>query len=121
LDLGWEQKLTNSHKKSWVPWQSWGMSLRYAINNKHGLAARYDRTRDPNNIIPELKSITGPMPHGWNSNGYTLTYEYLFNIETTFRVEGRYVKSQDAVFKTNIPGHYIDEDSFLMTSMAMSF
>ena len=113
--------LSETHKKTWVPWQSWGMSARYAINPKHGVAARYDRTRDPNNIIPELRSTTAPMPNGWKSNGYTLTYEYLFNSATTFRVEGRYVKAQSAVFKTQKINKFVDEDSFLYSSIAMSF
>jgi len=121
LDLGWEQRLTEGHKKSWVPWQSWGASVRYALSDKYGIAARFDRTRDPNNIIPELKSTTGVMPHGWNSNGYTLTFEHLYNSFTTMRLEGRYVKSKDAVFKTRTQGRYIDEDSFLYSSVAMSF
>ena len=121
LDLGWEQELHQGGGKSWVPWQSWALSARYALTAKHGLAARFDRTRDPHNIIPELNTTTAPMPHGWNSNGYTLTYEYLFNEATTIRVEGRYVKTEDAVFKTKSPTRFSDEDSFVTSSVAMSF
>lgn len=120
LDVGWQQQLTNSHNKPWAPWQSYGVSLRYALTTKLGIAARYDRTYDPHTIIPELQT-TPPTPNGWSHNGYTLTYEYLFNLATTFRVEGRYVKSRDAIFKTDRPGILTDEDSFLMTSVALSF
>lgn len=122
LDLGWEQELHEDGGKGWTPWQSWGLSVRYAFTPKHGLVARYDRTRDPHNIIPELKPYAGrPMPHGWNSNGYTLTYEFLFSEAATIRVEGRYVKHQDAVFKGDEEGKFTDEDSFLLTALALSF
>ena len=119
LDLGWEQKLTSS-KKPWSPWQSYGVSLRYALTTKLGLAARYDRTYDPSTIIPELKT-NPPTIHGWIHNGYTLTYEYLYNPATTFRLEGRYMKSRDAEFKTDEVGELTDEDSFLYSSVALSF
>ena len=119
LDLGWQQELTNK-KKPWTPWQSYGVSLRYALTTKLGLAARYDRTDDPHTIIPELKT-NPPTPNGWSSNGYTLTYEYLYNSSSTFRLEGRYVKSRDAIFKTNDEGELSDEDSFVSSSLAYSF
>jgi hypothetical protein len=96
------------------------LSLRYALTPKHGLAARYERTDDPHTIIPELETDP-PTAHGWNTYGYTLTYEYLYNLAATFRLEGRYVKSQDAVFKTSDNGERSDEDSFVYSSVALSF
>ncbi len=119
LDLGWEQELhPNKRKKSWVPWQSFGGSVRYAVTPQHGIVARYDRTRDPHTIIPEL--VTGTT-HGWNHNGYTLTYEYIYSPLATFRLEGRYIKSKDAVFQTSSPTKLSDEDSFLVSQIALSF
>lgn len=119
LDLGWEQQVTAGNKKKpWAPWQSFGLSVRYAVTDKHGVAARYDRTRDPSTIIPELNTGT---PHGWNSNGYTLTYEYLYSATLTLRLEGRYVKSEDAVFQTSSKTGLSDEDSFLTSQIALSF
>lgn len=119
LDLGWEQQQTTGRsKKPWAPWQSLGFSVRYAVTDKHGVAARYDRTRDPSTIIPELNTGT---PHGWNSNGYTLTYEYLYSAALTFRLEGRYVKSKDAIFQTDSKTKLSDEDSFLTSQIALSF
>jgi hypothetical protein len=119
LDLGWEQQVkVGSNKKPWAPWQSYGLSVRYALNDQHGVAGRYDRTRDPSTIVPELN--TGSV-HGWNSNGYTLTYEYLYSPTLTFRLEGRYVKSQDAIFQTDDKDEFSDEDSFVLTQIALSF
>lgn len=119
LDFGWEQKnYLNARGKAWMPWQSIGLSVRYAVSKQHGIAARFDRTFDPYGTIPELKTST---PHGWNSNGYTLTYEYLFNEMATFRLEGRYVKSKDAVFKRHLASKFSDEESFAMAQMAVSF
>jgi hypothetical protein len=119
LDVGWEQKNhAGKVHKTWAPWQSYGLSARYAIKPQHGIAGRYDRTFDPNGIIPEL--ITN-SPNGWDSNGYTLTYEYLFNEMATFRLEGRYVKSKDAVFKTNVAKKFTDEESFIMSQLGLSF
>lgn len=119
LDVGWEQKVKSGEReKTWAPWQSYGIIGRYALNPKNGIAGRFDRTYDPNSIIPELKANS---PHGWISDGYTLTYEYLFNELATFRVEGRYVKSRDPVFKTKNENKLTDEDSFLMSQIAVSF
>jgi hypothetical protein len=119
LDIGWEQQTkTGKQNKTWAPWQSYGLSVRYALTEKHGIATRYDRTRDIRTIIPELNVST---PNGWSSNGYTLTYEYLYNENCTMRVEGRYVKSRDAVFERSQKGKYSDEDSFLMSQIALSF
>lgn len=119
LDLGWEQQVEDGkHHKPWAPWQSYGFTVRYAITDKHGIATRYDRTRDPKTIVPELVTLT---QHGWNSNGYTLTYEYLYSSALSFRVEGRFVKSQDPIFKTSTPNKKSNEDSFLLSQIALSF
>ncbi len=119
IDLGWEQQTkTGRQHKAWAPWQSYGFSARYAVTEKHGVAARYDRTLDMGTVTPELYTGT---PHGWNSNGYTLTYEYLYSENCTIRLEGRYVKSEDAVFQTSKKGKLIDEDSFAMSQIALSF
>ncbi len=119
LDIGWEQKVRpGSVGKSWIPWQSYAFSARYALHPKHGLAARVDRIFDPNCIIPELKVQTN---HGWISNGMTLTYEYLLNKNLTYRIEGRYLKTRDKNFRTSHANKFRSEEAFLMSQVAMSF
>jgi hypothetical protein len=38
-----------------------------------------------------------------------------------FRIEGRYVKSRDAVFRTSKVDKLSNEDSYAMSQMAVSF
>lgn len=119
LDLGWGEKYRQGNEgKYWAPWQSYGLIIRYAMGEKNAVAARYDRTHDPNNIIPELVTTT---PNGWQSRGYTLTYEYLISKFATYRLEGNYEKSEDPVYTTHDRHFKKSEQKFLYTSLALAF
>ncbi len=45
-------------------WESYGGSVRYSVNNKWGIAARYERVHDPNSIINEIITNT---PNGFQN------------------------------------------------------
>lgn len=92
-------------------------SIRYGINEKIGVAARWDYIYDKANIIPELYTGT---PNGWQSNSATLTFEYLPIPQITMRLEGRYGMNKDAVFR----GRYNEAtrvDWYGIASVAFSF
>lgn len=119
LDLGWGEKYRQgAEDKYWAPWQSYGLSVRYAIGEKNAVAVRYDRTHDPNNIIPELKTTT---PNGWQSHGYTLTFEHLYSKYMTYRIEGNFEKSKDPVYQSSNPNFKKSEQKFLYTSLSLAF
>ena len=92
-------------------------SLRYGINDKFGVAARWDYIYDKDDIIPELYTGTA---NGWQSNSGTLTFEYLPMPQLTFRLEGRYGVNKDAVFR----GRYnepVREDWYGIASFSFHF
>jgi hypothetical protein len=119
VDIGWEQRHRAKDNKSiFVPWQAYGLSTRYAVTEKTGIALRIDSMYDPNNVIPELKN---GKPHGWQHVGYTLTYEYIVSPQVLYRMEGRYIKTRERDFQAHRMGSFRSEDSFLYTSMSFMF
>ena len=100
LDIMVERK--PAAQKGWNKVIAPAFSARYAINDKFGVASRFEYIYDPSNIIPELKTNT---PNGWQSKATTLTFEYLPSNWITFRAEGKYGVNKDAVFrdKFNLP------------------
>jgi len=93
------------------------LSLRFAITQRIGVAARYDYLYDRADIVPELR--TG-SPNGWQSHGATATLEYLPLPQLTFRFEGKYGVNKDAVFRdaSNLPTRY---DYYGIVSAAFHF
>lgn len=107
-----------------------GLSVRYAINPKLGVAARYERIYDPHEILPDLKAnvpngvVDATLPEhndgGFQANGYTLTFEYLPSKHMTIRLEGRYTQANNPVYVRgdNQPTRH---DSFVFLSFAVGF
>ena len=92
-------------------------SMRYGISDKFGVAARWEHIYDKDDIIPELYTGTA---NGWQSNSGTLTFEYLPTPQLTFRIEGRYGRNKDAVFR----GRYNElrrEDWYGIASFSFHF
>jgi hypothetical protein len=95
-------------------WQSYGGSVRYAINDELGIAARYERVYDPHSIINEIITNT---PNGFQLHGSTLTLEYLPSDEITVRLEGRHSLSLDPIFTNET--NKVDNDLFIMLAVAV--
>ena len=107
-----------------------GLSVRYAITDKFGVAARYERLYDPHEIIPDLKAnmpygtpdpaLPASNPGGFQADGYTLTFEYVPSKHMTIRIEGRYTDAKNAIYVRgdNQPTR---RDSFVYTSFAVGF
>lgn len=89
-------------------------SARYQLNKNFAVATRYEYLYNKFDIVPELKTNT---PNGWQSNSFTLTFEYTPIKELTFRAEGRYGWNKDKVFRNATNGlTRIDEYVILATS-----
>ncbi|HAI77234.1 MAG TPA: hypothetical protein DCM08_13425 [Microscillaceae bacterium] len=119
LDFGWEQRKTikNGGEMQTISFYAPALSIRYALAAHWGVAARWDRVYDPQGLIPEL---TTHSPNGWQSDSFTLTFEYLPLPQITFRTEGRYGWNKDAVFRDadNLP---TNKDYFALVSAAVQF
>ena len=107
-----------------------GLSIRYAIADKWGIAARYERLYDPDEINPDLKAnnpygkedpaLPAPTPSGFQADGYTLTLEYLPSSHLTMRLEGRYTESKSPIYIRD--AHQPTRtDSFIYSSIAVGF
>ena len=92
-------------------------SVRLALTEKVGLAARYEYLYNKADIVPELR--TG-SPNGWQSHSGAATLEYLPLPQLTFRVEGRYGVNKDAVFRdrANMP---VKDDWYVYLGGAFHF
>ena len=102
-------------------WQSYGGSVRYGINKKWGVAARYEHVNDPDQIINDLVRQGVTLQYGFQYYGSTLTIEHLPNDDITFRIEARHSKNSSPIF-TNYDGvAKSDTDFFIMFSIAMKF
>lgn len=93
------------------------LSLRFAITQRVGVAARYDYLYNKADIVPELKTGT---PNGWQSHSFTGTLEYLPLPQLTFRVEGRYGTNKDAVFRDGNNAR-VREDFYGIVSASFHF
>jgi hypothetical protein len=97
-------------------WQSYGGSVRYAINHSWGIAARYEYMHDPNSIINELLSPS--LTNGFVMRGSTATLEYLPSPEVTVRVEARRTNLNQAAYELS-DGTVSQSDYFVMFSVAL--
>jgi len=93
------------------------ISLRLAISQRVGVAARYDYLYNKADIVPELKTGTD---NGWQSHSATGTLEYLPLPQLTFRVEGRYGTNKDAVFRDGDNAR-VREDYYGIVSASFHF
>lgn len=92
-------------------------SVRLAITEKVGVAARYEYLYNKADIVPELKTGT---PNGWQSHSGAATLEYLPLPQLTFRVEGRYGSNKDAVFR-NRANQLVRDDWYVYLGGAFHF
>lgn len=97
-------------------WQSYGGSVRYALNKQWGIAARYERMRDPNSIFSEL--LSPYLLNGFQLKGSTVTLEYLPAREMTVRLEGRFTSLGQAAYELD-NGKLVNNDLFIMLSVAL--
>ncbi len=112
LDLGMIQ---NPFSGNMDQWQAYGGSIRYALNNQWGIAARYESVLDPNSIINEIITNT---PNGFQMYGSTFTLEYLPADEVTIRLEGRHSYALDPIFSNNTINK-TNTDVFIMLAVAV--
>jgi hypothetical protein len=115
LDAMVERK--NSDVPGWNSIVAPAFSARYSISDHFGVAGRYEYIYDPKSLVPELRTGT---PNGWQSNGVTLTWEYVPSDLVTFRIEGKYGVNKDAVFR-NGSNQLIKEDWYGIVSTSFYF
>jgi hypothetical protein len=112
VDIG---MMRNPVTQAMDQWQAYGGSVRYALTPEWGIAARYERIYDPNQIINEVITNT---PNGFQLHGSTLTLEYNPAPQVMLRLEGRHSLSKDAIYNYG-DGQKSKQDFFIMFSVAI--
>lgn len=97
-------------------WGSAALQLRYRLNSKHSLAAKYDMYHDPQQTI--LQNVTGNLPVSIQS--ITANYSYQFAENALFRMEWRGFKGKENVF-FNHENRPVKNAQMLVTSVAVRF
>jgi hypothetical protein len=96
-------------------WHAYGGSVRYALTPEWGVAARYERVYDPNQIINEVITNT---PSGFQIHGSTLTLEYVPAPQVMVRLEGRHSLAKDPVYNYG-DNQKSRQDFFVMLAIAI--
>ncbi len=90
LDTGWEEELATNNYNSWF---SPVLLLHYRFTEKLGLGARAEYYHDPNGVIIN----TNPAQE-FKTSGYSLNLDYTPTNNVWLRLEGRHLRSQEAIF-----------------------
>jgi len=111
FDIGWEQTPISG---SYARWDGTSLIVRALIVPTFAVAARGEYYHDPQQVI-----IATGTPNGYETMGFSVNCDYIFSEEATFRLEGKYYSSKDAIFiRDNTP---IANSMIITTSLAVSF
>lgn len=112
FDIGAEQKFKGS--KAYNCWYSPIVILKINTNDKNSFALRGEYYSDKNGVL-----ISTGTPHGFQTWGYSVNYDYEIKKNFLWRVEARGFSGKDKTFvKENIP---VNNNFFLTSSLAVSF
>ncbi|MBC8046896.1 MAG: porin [Fimbriimonadaceae bacterium] len=112
FDFGFEQ--TAMDTSEYNNWYSPVIILKYAINNKHAIAARGEYYADENEVI-----IATGFPDGFKASGFSLNYDCKITENSVWRIEGRIISASDSIFVNN--EEIVKILPFATTSFAISF
>ncbi len=111
FDIGTEEKaLNNSNNNTWY---APVVILKYSINNKWTIAGRAEHYNDKNGVI-----ISTGTPNGFQTTGYSLNLDYAPVKNVLARLEGRSLRSKDAIFSTS--NSVTKNNLFIVSSIAIS-
>lgn len=113
FDVGAQQVAKGSSEYN--TWYTPVLVLRYAANSRLALAARGEYYRDPNGVI-----IATGTPNGFATFGYSANLDYQITPAALWRVEARFLRSQDPIFETRT-GAATGNNTFFTTALALSF
>jgi len=112
FDYGIEQKSKNSSNYNLL--YATALILRYGLTNKLFLAGRVEYYQDEHGII-----IATNTPNGFKTSGFSVNLDYAPAANMLCRIEGRTLKSKDAIFTEN--GTAVNNNYSIVTSFAISF
>jgi len=111
FDLGWEQTSPNG---PYARWEGTSVIARFLLSSKFAIAARGEYYYDPEQVI-----ITTGTPNGYQTAGYSINFDYIISPQATFRIEGKYYSTKDALFERS--GVAVNNSTILTSALAISF
>jgi hypothetical protein len=90
------------------------MIFRYQCCNNLAVAVRGEYYNDKNGII-----IATGTPNGFQTFGYSLTFDYKISDNVMWRIEGRGLSSKDKIFTLDYKPN--NQNYFVTTSLAIAF
>jgi Putative beta-barrel porin-2, OmpL-like. bbp2 len=112
FDCGWEDQDVNRNAMN--NWYTPVVIVRAALSDKLSLSARGEYYADEHGVI-----IATGTPNGFRTGGFSLNLDYQVFPAALWRIEARNFISQDAIFMRN--DKQVDDDTFVCTSLAISF
>jgi len=109
FDFGAEKK--PSAEKGTNTWYSPVLIARYKLADQWALAGRIEQYADKNGVI---------VANDFKMNGFSLNLDYAPRSNALFRIEGRWLKSQNNYFLEH-SGAFGNHDFCISTSLAFSF
>jgi hypothetical protein len=111
FDLGMQGNPTTDQTDIW---HAAAVMLRYRFTPKATLCARGEYYADPSQVV-----IQTGAPHGFQTIGYSLNFDYAPAENLLWRIEARGLHSQDEVLRLHdAPSR---QNFVIATSMAVSF
>jgi hypothetical protein len=111
VDIGWQQRSPNG--KGMNAWASPVAILRYSPKEKWAMAFRAEYYGDPDGVI-----VATGTPNGFRTRGMSLNVDYKPIRKMMLRVEGRLLRSRDAIFMKD--GQAKNSNASIAVSVAVS-
>ncbi len=112
FDIGTEEKAPGSDSSN--TWYSPVLILKYAFNDKWGIAARGEYYSDENGVI-----IATGTPNGFKTTGFSFNIDHSPAKNVLVRLEFRNLSSKDDIFVK--PSGVSGNSAFITSSIAVSF
>lgn len=112
FDIGAEQKSKGSSQYN--TWYSPVVILKISAGTKNNIALRAEYYSDANGVI-----INTGTPFGFNTWGYSASYDLLIRDNVMWRIEARGFSSKDKIFEDK--GTPVSNNFFVTTAIAISF
>lgn len=110
-DIGMEQAAKGDSSSTWV---TPILIPRVKVSDRTYIAARWELYKDREGVI-----IATGTPNGFNTMGYSLNFDHWISTNVLWRIEGRLLQSEDAIF-TDAGGTPTQTNVFFTTSLAIS-
>ena len=106
LDIGLEEKSPDDHALQ--SWYSPLLIVKYQFHPDWAITGRWEYYGDPGEVI-----VPTGTPNGFKTMGWSANLDYALKEGATWRIEARWLRSEDAIFEVN---DGFEKTNFCLTS-----